>query len=163
VNASDTTLVVLDTNVALDLWLFDLEGLEHLRDMLRLASVSTRFIATAAMRDEMEAVLRHSEAGVGPIAASRLGPGRAQKVLAVWDRHVSLVRTPAAAALPSWPRCRDTSDQKFVDLALGARAAWLLTRDRALLKLARRCRPYGLRIAPPEAWPREPWRSESPE
>lgn len=36
------------------------------------------------------------------------------------------------------PRCRDASDQKFLTLAAGGCAPWLLSRDRALLK----CRRY---------------------
>jgi predicted nucleic acid-binding protein len=36
------------------------------------------------------------------------------------------------------PRCEDADDQKFIELAWHARASHLLTRDKALLKLARR-------------------------
>ncbi len=152
VNAIVDSPIVIDTNVALDLWLFEREGLDALRQTLFRSYDPGRFIATPAMRDELTAVLDHSQGGTGPIAASRLGPGRAASVLSAWDHHLHLVAAPAAA-LATWPRCRDASDQKFVDLALDARAGWLLTRDRALLKLARRCRSYGLTIAPPEALP----------
>ena len=49
------------------------------------------------------------------------------------------------------PRCSDPDDQMFLVLADAARAAYLLTRDKALLKLGRA--RYGLpfRIARPEA------------
>jgi predicted nucleic acid-binding protein len=46
-------------------------------------------------------------------------------------------------------RCRDADDQVFIDLALVHRARWLLTRDKALLALARRARPLGTEILRP--------------
>ena len=36
-------------------------------------------------------------------------------------------------------RCRDPDDQKFLTLAAAVRADCLVTRDRELLRLARRC------------------------
>jgi hypothetical protein len=61
-----------------------------------------------------------------------------------------LAEAPAEAAALS---CVDPDDQGFIDLALAHRAAWLFTRDRALLDLARRAAPSGCRIAPPGAGP----------
>lgn len=65
-----------------------------------------------------------------------------------WAEHAHIVPAPAAAP---W-RCRDTSDQMFVDLAAAHRAQALLTRDRSLLALARRARASGLLIGAPERW-----------
>ena len=49
------------------------------------------------------------------------------------------------------PKCRDPDDQKFLDAALAAQAGWLITKDRALLELARRrTRPVPFRIATPD-------------
>jgi predicted nucleic acid-binding protein len=48
------------------------------------------------------------------------------------------------------PRCKDRDDQKFLELAHTARADWLVSKDRAVLKLARRvARDFGFRIAQP--------------
>jgi predicted nucleic acid-binding protein len=48
------------------------------------------------------------------------------------------------------PKCRDRDDQKFLELAHASRAAWLVSKDRAVLKLARRtARDFGFRIAQP--------------
>jgi predicted nucleic acid-binding protein len=47
------------------------------------------------------------------------------------------------------PRCRDPDDQKFLELALAARADCLLTRDSALLELAHRVSAF--RIMAPQA------------
>jgi len=41
---------------------------------------------------------------------------------------------------------------KFIDLALAHKARWLLSRDRAVLKLGRRTRPLGLEVLTPDAW-----------
>ena len=38
------------------------------------------------------------------------------------------------------PRCSDRDDQKFLELARAANAGWLVTADKALLKMARRIR-----------------------
>jgi predicted nucleic acid-binding protein len=51
------------------------------------------------------------------------------------------------------PMCRDTDDQKFIELAYQSGAAMLITKDKALLKLARKTQKAGLfQIVTPEAW-----------
>jgi predicted nucleic acid-binding protein len=47
--------------------------------------------------------------------------------------------------------CTDPDDQKFLDAAFSAAADLLLTRDKALLKLARRAEAAGLLIRRPAA------------
>jgi len=48
------------------------------------------------------------------------------------------------------PKCRDRDDQKFLELAHASKADWLVSKDRAVLKLARRtARDFGIRIAQP--------------
>lgn len=49
-------------------------------------------------------------------------------------------------------RCKDPDDQVFIDLALHNQARWLLSKDAALLRLARRARCSGVAILPPQAW-----------
>lgn len=61
------------------------------------------------------------------------------------------VAQPSGRAIPAL-RCRDADDQKFLDLALAHAASALLTRDKALLKLARRAAPLGVRITTPARW-----------
>src|SRR5690606_21129599 len=51
------------------------------------------------------------------------------------------------------PVCKDREDQKFMQLAHDARASLLITKDKALLKLARRNAKLGLfSILTPDAW-----------
>ena len=75
----------------------------------------------------------------------------AQDVLDAFDRCTRLVPEAPKAAFT----CKDADDQKFIDLAIAQRVAALLTRDRALLRLAARARRFGVVIAPPEQW--LPW------
>jgi predicted nucleic acid-binding protein len=53
---------------------------------------------------------------------------------------------------PASLRCRDGDDQKFLDLAHFAGARWLISRDRALLDLAKRARHLGFEILTPALW-----------
>jgi predicted nucleic acid-binding protein len=55
---------------------------------------------------------------------------------------------PTEAERAGLPRCRDKDDQKFLEAALAARADVLVTKDRALLDLARRIARFS--IVPPE-------------
>ena len=64
-------------------------------------------------------------------------------------RWCRVVEPPAPDPAPI--RCRDPDDQKFIDLALARSAAWLFSRDKALLALARRARSRGVTICPPAA------------
>ena len=68
-------------------------------------------------------------------------------VLRDWDRLATPVERVFAAPFA----CSDRDDQKFLDLAYTARADWLVTKDKALLKLARRARRDGLKILLPAA------------
>jgi predicted nucleic acid-binding protein len=134
-------LLVLDTNVVLD-WLLFADP--------RVAAVGAavvaghaRWIASAAMRAELERVLRRG---------LRSRPGHAiDVVLAAFDRWVVMAEVSAGPS-PFQLRCTDADDQMFVDLALRMRASALISRDRAVLRLARAGIPHGLRIVVPEHW-----------
>jgi predicted nucleic acid-binding protein len=55
---------------------------------------------------------------------------------------------------PVWsrmPRCSDPDDQKFLELAAATEAQALVSKDRALLKLRRRCAPQFRIMLPAEA------------
>jgi putative PIN family toxin of toxin-antitoxin system len=133
-------LVVLDTNVLLDWLIFRNPALLPLADAL--AEQRLQWVATEAMREEMAHVLAR---GVG----ERWTVDEAHWQGA-WARHARLLPEPVAPL--TLPRCSDPDDQKFIELAITARARWLLTRDRALLKLARRAQGHGVEILTPERW-----------
>jgi predicted nucleic acid-binding protein len=131
--------VVLDTNALLDWLVFRDARLAALPALLEAQRVC--WLATAAMRQEFDHVLAR------PAMQAR-GPDLLA-VAAAWARHARLLPPPSQAA--AW-RCKDPSDQMFVDLAAAHGAKALLTRDRRLLALAGRARAAGLAICPPEQW-----------
>ena len=139
--ASAPPLLVLDTNVVLDWLYFADPASDHLSRAIRERQV--RWIASQAMRDEIEHVLQRG------ISAQR--PPAVRSVLAEWDRWASMT-VADDGPLPAALRCTDADDQKFIDLALRCGASALLTRDRAVLKLARRARDHGLSIQTTVAW-----------
>ncbi len=71
---------------------------------------------------------------------------------ATWERFAVVVEPIALTGAATRMRCTDADDQKFIDLALAHDARWLLSRDRAVLKLARRTHALGLEVLTPDAW-----------
>ncbi len=135
---SETQRVVLDTNVVLDWLLFGEPAVATLAQAI--AAGRLRWIVTAPMREELAHVLARG------LAAAR--GADAATLLAAWDRHAALHPVPPSQRML---RVTDPDDQKFVDLALGTGARWLVSRDRAVLKLARRAATVGVAIGTPRA------------
>jgi uncharacterized protein len=133
--------VVLDTNALLDWLVFADPRIQPLVNALEGSHL--HWVSCVAMRQELTHMLGHAR-------LSRWSPDAAA-ALAQFDR-LATVR-PAPPANPHTRlRCTDADDQIFIDLALAEGARWLLTHDRALLKLARRAAPAGLRILRPAEW-----------
>ena len=135
--------LVLDTNVVLD-WLVFRDASSQLLHTSVVAG-SVRWLASDAMRGELAHVLVRG-------VVVDWSPDR-EAVWGAGQRHAVLLPDPppnAAARL----RCTDPDDQKFIDFALAHRARWLLSRDRAVLKLRKRAAVLGLSILTPEAWSR---------
>lgn len=130
-------LVVIDTNVVLDLFVFDDPAVAPLRAALVQGCVA--WIASEAMREELRRVLDY------PHLARRLGGGGPDAVLAAFDRHARRVAPAAKAAFT----CRDPDDQRFIDLAV-AHGAALLSKDAHVLALARRLAGIGVPVR--RAW-----------
>jgi len=77
-------------------------------------------------------------------------------VACAWSRHGHAVGTPPPPAPATRLHCTDADDQKFIDLAIAARAHTLVTRDKALLRLARKAlERHGVRICRPQDWSAE--------
>ncbi len=116
--------LVLDTNIVLDLLVFADPLAQPLWQGLRGGEL--RWIATAAMREELARVLAY------PKLAARvdLQRGGAGLVLDDFDRHARVLDAPPRAAVT----CADPDDQKFIDLAVAHRCT-LLSKDREVLRL----------------------------
>lgn len=129
---------VLDTHVVLDWLVF---GDTRVQPLVRaITAGQLRWLNSARMRAELSHVL-------GRPALHPWSPD-VPKVLAVVDQLAEACADPP----PSHLNCSDPDDQVFIDLALAQRAPWLLTRDKALLRLARRAQARGTRVCSPEAW-----------
>jgi predicted nucleic acid-binding protein len=133
--------LVLDSNVVLDWFVFREPSIQPVAAAVTTGRV--RWIATQAMRDELEHVLTRAHRPVRKASWD--------DVLAGWHRWAEPVEAPPTGWVVPL-RCTDPDDQKFIDLALHAGAATLLSRDRAVLKLAGRARRLGLTIQTAASW-----------
>lgn len=116
--------LVLDTNVVLDLYFF--------RDPAALPLGETRASGAALFLTSEECLAEFGHVLTrAPFSAD---PGRARRAGEDY-RAQALTMNPSPT--PRLPRCRDPDDQKFLELAVAARADLLVTKDKALLKLAR--------------------------
>lgn len=122
-----TREAVLDTNIVLDVFVFADEASRPLRQALEDGRWT--WLATPAMRDELERVLAYPQI-VARMAFHGLS---AADVLAGFDRHARLVEAPPKADVT----CKDPDDQKFIDLAV-ARRCPLLSKDHAVLSMKKR-------------------------
>jgi putative PIN family toxin of toxin-antitoxin system len=126
--------VVLDTNIVLDLFVFNDAAALPLKQALEAGTLD--WISTRAMRDELERVLAYPQI-VPRLVFHKLQAGN---VLAAFDRHVRIVDAAAKASVT----CSDADDQIFIDLAV-AHQAWLLSKDRAVLSMQKRLLALGVR------------------
>ena len=123
--------LILDTNIVLDLFVFNDPEIIALKTSLLagLESKQLDWIATADMRIELERVLTY------PKITPRMAfyQVTAADVLAKFDQLATLV-DPAPKA--KWV-CKDPDDQRFIDLAVQHQAT-LLSKDQAVLCMAKR-------------------------
>ena len=127
--------VVLDTNIVLDLWLYRDPATPVLLEALENKSV--QWLATSVMRDELERVLAYTH------IAQRLVFSQltAQDILAQFDAHAQIL--PLAVKAPFV--CKDTDDQKFIDLAAEHRTQ-LISKDKAVLTMRNRMARLGVAV-----------------
>jgi putative PIN family toxin of toxin-antitoxin system len=134
-------LIVIDTNVCLDLFVFRDPRWASL--LAALESGAVEAVTRADCRDEYRIVLHYPhlplDDGTRPQAAER------------FDALIRVVAPDSRAV--RLPVCTDRDDQKFLEIARDAGAAVLVTKDKALLKLAKKTAREGLfRIMTPEVW-----------
>lgn len=143
-NRTQPPRLVLDTNICLDLFVYGDPGCLPIMQALE----ARRFCAvtTPACREEWLRVLYYPQ--------FRVDEAQRVRVCAAFDRWntcLPLALDPAEAEL--LPRCKDPDDQKFLEAARATGAIALVSKDRAVLKLARRYRKQGLfAIHSPRSW-----------
>jgi putative PIN family toxin of toxin-antitoxin system len=126
--------VVLDTNVVLDIWVFNDPVTRPLAQALEEGALTAW--ANAETLLELEQVLT--------LPIFKLDASAQRTVQARYQGLVHRVSESSLAPLPELPRCRDRDDQKFLVLAAHASAAWLVSKDKRLLSLTDR---HGLPFA----------------
>ena len=127
--------VVLDTNIVLDLWLYNDAATPALLEALETHSV--QWLATQVMRDELERVLAYTH------IAKRLELSQltAHDILAKFDVHAQLMPIAAKAMFV----CKDGDDQKFIDLAAEHKTQ-LISKDKAVLTMRNRMARLGVAV-----------------
>ena len=133
--------IVIDTNVLLDLFVFEDPRWAALLAALEAGEVQA--VTRADCRDEYLAVLRYPHLQLDEERRARAA-----------ERFDTLLRVIAPDAVHvRLPICTDRDDQKFLELVRDAGAEVLITKDKALLKLGRKTAREGMfRIMLPEAW-----------
>ncbi|MBB5407851.1 putative PIN family toxin of toxin-antitoxin system [Paraburkholderia sp. RAU6.4a] len=142
--SSGALRVVLDSNVWIDILVFDDPHTRPIAAALERGALAA--LIDARCLAELAYVLDYPQ-----FAHRNVDKAAA---LAVVARLAQLVKpcepTESAADARPLPQCKDRDDQKFLELAHAAQADWLVSKDRAVLKLAKRiARDFGFRIAQP--------------
>ena len=136
--------LVLDTQVWLDWLVFDDKDAAPIRTAVALKRAQV-FI-DAACEAELERVFAYD------LGKRKVDPAAClAQCRRLAHRFTNNLSREEKASLP---KCRDPDDQKFLEAALAAGADWLITKDRALLELARKrarnLRPVPFRIGTPD-------------
>jgi len=136
--------LVLDTNVWLDWLVFDDPCVAPIK--AAVAAGGAEVFIDAACEAELERALGYDLGRKFTIDA------QAQAACLAECRRVARRIESACpeAERTQLPACRDPDDQKFMEAALAAKAHFLVTKDRALLELARRTLRFS--IVPPEGF-----------
>lgn len=121
--------VVLDSNVWVDIVVFDDIHARPIRDALVAQQLDA--VISPSCREELRRVLGYPQFTRFAVDI--------EKTLA-WVDAVTRLFDPALGLTTAarLPRCRDTDDQKFLELAQIAQARYLVSKDKAVLKLRRR-------------------------
>jgi len=138
--------IVIDTNVCLDLFMFRDPRWQALMDGIQSGEMEA--VTSASCRMEFTLVLAYEK--------MQLSTESQTAILQEFDQFIRLIDLPASALENSaikLPLCKDRDDQKFLELAYASQADTLITKDKALLKLARKTiRSRLFRIFSPETW-----------
>jgi putative PIN family toxin of toxin-antitoxin system len=133
--------IVIDTNVCLDLFVFNDPRWAKL--VAAIESGEIEAVTRSDCRDEFNIVLHYKHLPLDddsrPLATAR------------FDQLIKVVAPPVSSIV--LPVCSDKADQKFLEIARDAGAEVLITKDKALLKLARRLAREGMfKVMLPEKW-----------
>ncbi|WP_277184836.1 putative toxin-antitoxin system toxin component, PIN family [Caballeronia sp. BR00000012568055] len=133
--------VVLDSNVWIDILVFEDPATRPILAALEARTLEA--LIDARCLNELTRVLDYPQ-------FARYDIDKAEALSKV-ARLSTLVAPEAPESERPLPKCKDRDDQKFLELAHAAQAAWLVSKDRAVLKCARRvARDFAFQIAEPK-------------
>ena len=136
--------LVLDTNVVIDWLHFRDPGVAPIAHAIEAGSADP--VTSVECLEELRRVLEYPQ--------FRLDAEARDRIFAQYRARALLFDVDVAVATSSLPRCRDPDDQKFLELALHSSADYLLSKDKALLKLSRAAARLGrFAILLPEKFP----------
>lgn len=134
--------LVLDTNIVLDWLVFEDASVEGLRRGVEERRISV--ITYEPALEELRRVLGYPQL--------KLDPARQVAVFDAYRATASIAKLPDGYSterlmLPlGFPRCRDPDDDHFLGLTHHAAADALVSKDKAVLKLRKRARKFGVTI-----------------
>jgi putative PIN family toxin of toxin-antitoxin system len=131
--------VVLDTNVVLDWLHFSDSGCLTLAKAIQSGQIEP--ITSGLCLEELRQVIKKPQFKLDIQAQEQLVQ-KYQAYARVLNAGEPLVNT--------LPCCSDPDDQKFIELAWTCGAQYLLSRDKAVLKLSRRLQQFGFQVLSPE-------------
>ena len=128
--------LVLDTNVVIDWLVFDDPYLAAFRHGVVEGRITVVTHQPAA--DELRRVLGYREL--------KLSEERQAGVLARYESQAALMPAIPVELPERFPKCRDPDDNHFLALAWHTKADALVSRDLAVLKLAKRAKKFGFQV-----------------
>ncbi|MSQ56243.1 MAG: putative toxin-antitoxin system toxin component, PIN family [Limnohabitans sp.] len=127
--------LVIDTNVVLDLWVYQDPHAQPLWQALQTQQVT--WLTTAAMREELLRVLDYPHI----LKRREFSNQSVQDVMAIFDTYAHIKDDAHRAPYI----CKDADDQKFIDLSV-AHTAQLISKDKQVLRLTNRLARLGVSV-----------------
>lgn len=131
-----TGTAVLDTNVLLDLWYWNDPEAQYLKNQVQEGRLV--LLSSPSCMKEFAVVLARPQFGLAPDAQ--------RAFLENVYEYTVLLTTSGESRV----RCRDAEDEKFLNLAYEARADFLFTKDKMVLKAGPYIWESGTHILQPE-------------
>ena len=127
-------VVVLDTNILLDVLVFDDSRAHPLRAALMAGNIDA--VATERTLSEFLDVIGRDQFS--------LSQERQHEIMSQWRSWARLINDQVLDAAP-W-KCKDRDDQVFINLAYTLKPAILISKDKMVLKIAKRAQKDGVVI-----------------
>ena len=118
--------LILDTNILLDIFVFDDQRAHPLRAALSNQEIDA--LVTEDTLDEFIDVISRSQFG--------LDKQKQAEILLQWQSWSRLIKQSDLQVAP-W-KCKDRDDQVFINLAFSFKPSTLISKDKLVLKLAKR-------------------------